>query len=248
MIEKGRIEKTELAGSDPEKKKPKRLFEIAPLPQDAVEAMSGQDCLHAIEERYQLALRQLFQKAVIDDPDRLWNLDELAKIALFRLEGVSASQIASFYSYEYHLLLRKPEYLALAPSIQRICSLTFSPVLKERIAERVQYVHSIEGLAAQDPEIERVVSQIEDETGLPRDRIFTRSRFADGGLFTPLQVLRSYLVRIRGGTEVKDILIAFEHDYLEDKKNIEKLAMRIQAQWNKKFTPEARALIRKKKR
>lgn len=174
-------------------------LKLPPLERTVIERMDGVECLRELIKRTGLSENEMFKKDPGDSPNKKWNRGEVAKFALLCLDGNSTQDIADFYTielgkYNYN---RTDEYFVRKETLHVIAHRYFSSELDVRIKTKRVFLRTPEGLAF-NPEANRIISEIERETGLPRVRLFSGKLFPEDGNLTALHMLKGFLMRVRG--------------------------------------------------
>ena len=164
--------------------------------------MDSTQCLDMIVNRYPLKAEQLFTDQIPKNDDALWNRHEVAKLALFRLEGVRLVACADFYTNEFNKLRSKS--ITESNKIISVKNITtrsnefFSRSLKNAIKTCTRIRSERTTRMIRDPELKSLVEQACAATKLTPDQLFSKTRnLPDNASFSSTEIVQTYLWRIQ---------------------------------------------------
>lgn len=210
-----------------------------PLTIDQIGALSGEDCLDLIEERYNLPAETLFASYTSTGEIRgtKWDHYYLPIVALMKLEGHRLTAIAAFFSYEFSLQ-NKADEVVTENDIARLHSRRFSTNLKEKIADNDWIRNRGIDLVDQNEELFKRI--LRHTPGLNIGDLFADTASMHGAYavatFSPLQIAQAFALRLEN-QPFRGILEKFNMVYTD------KLQALLSVTIGKTFSKEARAFL-----
>ena len=210
-----------------------------------IESMTGDECLDAIRHRYHLEEPDILKKPPAQNPDSLWNRNERARLALFYLELIPISEIASYYTVQFAQLTRNSDYALTNITVSTLLYQHMSQKVKGLVRAKRAHLRTIKAIAMNDPEIDRIFREIETFTGLSRSKLLGMKRIRGGGIFNQRQIAQAFLLRIRDNLPIAEILQRIRV-YAEEGERTKRPNL-LAKQINHMFSSEARSFLPKLK-
>ena len=216
-------------------------YELA-LRVEMIARMDPIDVQAAILRRHNLSAAELFKKPPSDDPDEFWHRDELAKLALCRLEGVPYTQRTDFFTREFSRLAashHQDEEQALDEASTRTATKKmtefFSSQLLAIIHKREREYSRVEELTL-NAEARAEIERISELLHVPVEKLFSGRPIPRNAQFTALELVRAFRMRAEH-SPTKNILAALGRT--GTKEALGRAAHRLIVLTSEMFSPEA---------